>query len=127
MNSKLILTLALSLLTGSAFALPSGAPFPLVGEARDSQAQQRLPGAPLAENGAERTPGLQRLQLAEGGSERTPGIQRIQLVEGGSERTPGIQRLQLAEDGADRTPGTRRLQLAEGGSDRLIERRARWA
>lgn len=85
MNSKLIPTLALSLLTTSAFAVPSGAPFPLVGEARDSQVQQS-PVAPLAENGAERTPGQQRIELAEGGAERTLGTPRIRLVEGGSDR-----------------------------------------
>jgi TRAP-type C4-dicarboxylate transport system substrate-binding protein len=111
MKSQLTLAaLTLSLLTSSVFAAPSSAPFPLVGEAKDSQIQQQ-PVAPLAENGSERTPGAQRIQLAEGGSDRTPGAQRIQLVEGGYERTPGAQR----------------VQLAEGGSDRLIERRAHTA
>lgn len=37
MNRHLILGLALTLLASSAFALPSRAPFPLVGEAFDTQ------------------------------------------------------------------------------------------
>ena len=118
MKTQLTLAaLTLSLMTTGVFAAPSSAPFPLVGEAKDSQVQQQ-PLAPLAENGSERTPGVQRIQLAEDGSDRTPGAQRIQLVEGGYERTPGAQRLQLAEDGSDRTPGTQRIQLAEGGYER---------
>src|SRR5690606_39828012 len=103
MNSKLILTFALSLTASSAFALPSSAPFPLAGEVQDSLEQSQLPLTPVAEGGSERTPGMQRIQLAEGGSERTPGMQRIQLAEGGSERTPGMQRIQLAEGGSERT------------------------
>lgn len=77
--------LALSLMTTSVFAASSSAPFPLVGETKDSQVQQQ-PVAPLAEDGADRTPGAQRVQLAEGGYERTPGAQRVQLAEGGSDR-----------------------------------------
>ncbi|PKQ42572.1 hypothetical protein CXP40_03115 [Pseudomonas sp. YY-1] len=127
MKTQLTLAaLALSLITTSVFAAPSSAPFPLVGEAKDSQVQQQ-PVAPLAENGSERTPGNQRIQLAEDGYDRTPGSQRIQLVEGGYERTPGAQRVQLAEGGYERTPGAQRVQLAEGGSDRLIEQRGRTA
>ena len=123
MKTQLTLAaLALSLMTTSVFAAPSSAPFPLVGETKDSQVQQQ-PVAPLAENGSERTPGAQRIHLAEDGSDRTPGSQRIQLAEGGAERTPGAQRIQLAEDGSERTPGSQRMQLAEGGSDRLIEQR----
>ena len=111
MKTQLTLaTLALSLITTSVFAAPSSAPFPLVGEAKDSQVQQQ-PVAPLAEDGYDRTPGSQRIQLVEGGYERTPGAQRVQLAEGGYERTPGAQR----------------VQLAEGGSDRLIEQRGRTA
>ncbi|WP_457788803.1 hypothetical protein [Pseudomonas sp. PL-6] len=127
MKSQLTLAaLALSLLTTSVFAAPSSAPFPLVGEAKDSQVQQQ-PVAPLAENGAERTPGAQRIQLAEDGSNRIPGSQRIQLAEDGSDRTPGSQRIQLVEGGYERTPGAQRVQLAEGGADRLIEQRGRTA
>jgi TRAP-type C4-dicarboxylate transport system substrate-binding protein len=127
MKTQLTLAaLALSLMTTSVFAAPSNAPFPLVGEAKDSQVQQQ-PVAPLAENGSERTPGAQRIHLAEDGSDRTPGSQRIQLAEDGAERTPGAQRIQLAEDGAERTPGSQRMQLAEGGSDRLIEQRGHTA
>ena len=77
--------LALSLMTTSVFAAPSSAPFPLVGEAKDSQVQQQ-PIAPLAEDGSDRTPGAQRIQLADDGYDRTPGAQRIQLAEGGSDR-----------------------------------------
>jgi hypothetical protein len=116
--------LALSLMTTSVFAASSSAPFPLVGETKDSQVQQQ-PVAPLAEDGADRTPGAQRIQLVEGGYERTPGAQRVQLAEGGYERTPGAQRIRLAEGGYERTPGAQRLQLAEGGADRLIEQRGR--
>ena len=121
-----LVTLALSLITSSVFAASSSAPFPLVGEAKDSQVQQQ-PIAPLAEDGSDRTPGAQRIHLAEDGSDRTPGSQRIQLVEGGYERTPGAQRIQLAEGGYERTPGAQRVQLAEGGSDRLIEQRGHTA
>lgn len=125
MKTQLTLAaLTLSLMTTGVFAAPSSAPFPLVGEAKDSQVQQQAV-APLAENGSERTPGAQRIQLAEDGSDRTPGAQRVQLVEGGYERTPGAQRVQLAEGGYERTPGAQRVQLVEGGSDRLIEQRGR--
>ena len=127
MKSQLTLAaLALSLLTSSVFAAPSSAPFPLVGEAKDSHVQQQ-PVAPLAENGSERTPGIQRIQLAEDGAERTPGAQRIQLAEDGADRTPGSQRIQLVEGGYERTPGAQRVQLAEGGADRLIEQRGHTA
>lgn len=127
MKTQLTLAaLALSLITTSTFAAPSSAPFPLVGEAKDSQVQQQ-PLAPLAENGSERTPGVQRMQLAEDGSDRTPGAQRLQLAEDGSDRTPGAQRIQLAEGGYERTPGAQRIQLAEGGSDRLIKQRGHTA
>ena len=121
-----LVTLALSLITSSVFAASSSAPFPLVGEAKDSQVQQQ-PIAPLAEDGSDRTPGAQRIQLAEDGYDRTPGAQRIQLAEDGSDRTPGSQRIQLAEGGYERTPGAQRVQLAEGGSDRLIEQRGHTA
>lgn len=111
MKTQLTLAaLALSLMTTSVFAASSSAPFPLVGEAKESQVQQQ-PIEPLAENGAD----------------RTPGAQRFQLVESGYERTPGGQRVQLAEGGYDRTPGGQRVQLAEGGSDRLIEQRGHTA
>ncbi|VXC18569.1 conserved exported hypothetical protein [Pseudomonas sp. 8Z] len=87
MKTQLTLTaLALTLLTSSAFALPSSAPFPLLGEHQDSQTQVHEVLSPVAENGAERTPGAQRTQVAENGSERTPGAQRVQLAEGGSDR-----------------------------------------
>ncbi|VXB12323.1 hypothetical protein [Pseudomonas sp. 8O] len=125
MKAQLTLaTLALSLMTTTAFAASSSAPFPLVGEAKDSQVQQQ-PIAPLAEDGSDRTPGAQRIQLAEDGYDRTPGAQRIQLAEDGSDRTPGSQRIQLVEGGYERTPGAQRVQLAEGGSDRLIKQRGR--
>ena len=123
MKTQLTLAaLTLSLMTTSVFAATSSAPFPLLGEAKDSQVHQQ-PVTPLAEDGSQRTPGVQRIKLAEDGAERTPGAQRIQLVEGGYERTPGAQRMQLAEGGYERTPGAQRVQLAEGGSDRLIEQR----
>lgn len=128
MKTQLTLTaLALTLLTSSAFALPSNAPFPLLGEHQDSQTQLQQPLTPLAENGSERTPGQQRLKLAEDGYDRTPGAQQVQLAEDGYDRTPGAQHVQLAEDGYDRTPGAQHVQLAEGGSDRLIEQRAHHA
>lgn len=124
MKTQLTLTaLALTLLTSSAFALPSGAPFPLVGEHQDSQIQHQ-PLTPVAENGSERTPGAQHVQVAEGGYERTPGAQHVQVAEGGYERTPGAQHIEVAEGGYERTPGAQHVQLAEGGSDRLIEQRA---
>nr|WP_313402464.1 hypothetical protein [Pseudomonas sp.] len=125
-NQLTLAALTLSLMTTAVFAAPSSAPFPLVGEAKDSQVQQQAVTS-LAENGSERTPGAQRIQLAEDDSDRTSGAQRVQLVEGGYERTPGAQRVQLAEGGYERTPGAQRVQLVEGGSDRLIEQRGRTA
>ena len=92
MKTRLTLTaLALTLLTSTAFALPNNAPFPLVGEHQDSQIQTHQPLPPVAENGAERTPGQQRFKLAEDGYERTPGAQHVQLAEDGYERTPSAQ------------------------------------
>ena len=69
MKSTFVISLVLSLLASSAFALPNPNPMPLLGEAKDSQ-QETLPqDRHVAEGGAERTL-EQRLQLTEDGAER---------------------------------------------------------
>jgi hypothetical protein len=65
-----ILALALGLFAANALALPSQIPQPLLGELKDSQQDVRPHERHVAEEGAERTPGRQRLHLAEGGAER---------------------------------------------------------
>jgi hypothetical protein len=123
MKRELLLSLTLSMLASTAFALPAAdqaAP-----QAKDSHSvfsqtvaadgSDRTPqGQTLAEGGSDRTP--QGQTLAEGGSDRTPQGQT--LAEGGSDRTPQGQT--LAEGGSDRTPQGQ--TLAEGGGDRVIER-----
>ncbi|WP_439886319.1 hypothetical protein ACSX1C_11995 [Pseudomonas sp. MBLB4123] len=70
MKRQLALSLVLALFAANAFALPSLNPQPLLGEAKDSQQEVRPLDRHVAEGGAERTPGQQRLRLAEGGAER---------------------------------------------------------
>ncbi|MBS7661998.1 hypothetical protein I0D00_08610 [Pseudomonas lalucatii] len=70
MKRQLAIALILGLFAANAFALPSLNPQPLLGELRDGSEEQRPQDRHLAEDGAERTPGQQRLHLAEGGAER---------------------------------------------------------
>lgn len=70
MKSQLAIGLVLGLLAANAFALPNLNPQPLLGEVKDSQQDVLPEDRHVAEDGAERTPGQQRLRLAEGGAER---------------------------------------------------------
>ena len=92
MKRHLLLSLTLSMLASTAFALPA--------------ADQATPQVKDSHSVFSHT-------LAADGSDRTPGQT---LAADGSDRTPGQT---LAADGSDRTPGQ---TLAEGGGDRVIER-----
>ncbi|WP_434579598.1 hypothetical protein J3P95_22310 [Pseudomonas sp. Z5-35] len=133
MKRQLLMSLSLSLLASTAFALPASEQ--ATPQVKDSQSvysqtvaeggRDRLEEKGLVEDGydrtkqndtfaadgSDRTPGQ---TLAEDGSSRTPQGQT--LAADGSDRTPGQT---LAADGSDRTPGQ---TLAEGGGDRVIER-----
>jgi hypothetical protein len=95
MKRQLLLSLTLSMLASTAFALP--APDQAAPQVKDNQS---VFSQTVAADGSDRTP--QGQTLAEGGSDRTPQGQT--LAEGGSDRTPQGQ------------------TLAEGGGDRVIER-----
>jgi hypothetical protein len=69
MNYPSILGLAVSMFATNALALPNQTPQPLLGEYKDSQQDVRPHDRHVAEDGAQRTPGQQRLHLAEGGAE----------------------------------------------------------
>ncbi|SFK69777.1 hypothetical protein SAMN03159473_03388, partial [Pseudomonas sp. NFACC52] len=104
MKRQLLMSLSLSLLASTAFALPaSEQATPQVKDSHSVYSQT------VAEGGRER---LEQKGLVEGGSDRTPQGQT--LAEGGSDRTPLGE--SLAEGGSDRTPLGE--SLAEGGSDR---------
>ncbi|MGH8387826.1 MAG: hypothetical protein ACRESJ_20455 [Pseudomonas sp.] len=92
MKRQLLLSLTLSMLASTAFAMPA--------------AEQATPQAKVHHSVFIQT-------IAADGSDRTPGQT---LAADGSDRTPGQT---LAADGSDRTPGQ---TLAEGGGDRVIER-----
>ncbi|MDH1210061.1 hypothetical protein N5C38_03200 [Pseudomonas chengduensis] len=121
MKTKLTLTaLALSILTTSAFALPSSAPAPLAGEAKDNSQQSSILST-LADGGSDRV--IERMidrnksnVVADGGSDRV--IERMiernnanLVADGGSDRV--IDRM------IDRNKSN---VVADGGSDRVIER-----
>jgi hypothetical protein len=137
MKRQLLLSLTLSMLATSAFALPAREQAtPQVKESQSAFSQtvaadgsDRTPqGQTLAADGSDRTP--QGQTLAADGSDRTPQGQT--LAADGSDRTPQGQT--LAADGSDRTPQGQTLAadgsdrtpqgqtLAEGGGDRVIER-----
>jgi hypothetical protein len=136
MKRQILMSLSLSLLASTAFALPaSEQATPQVKDSRSVYSQtvaedgfKRTPlGQTVAEGGYERTP--QGQTVAEGGYERTPQGQTV--AEGGYERTPqgqtvaegGRDRLEekgLVEGGYERTPQGQ--TVAEGGGDRVIER-----
>jgi hypothetical protein len=135
MKRQLLLSLTLSMLASTAFALPAAdQATPQVKDSHSVFSQT------LAEDGYDRTP--QGQTLAEDGYDKTPqgqsvaenGRNRLEekgLVEDGYDRTPqgqavaenGRNRLEekgLVEDGYDRTPQGQ--AVAEGGGDRVIER-----
>ncbi|WP_420233883.1 hypothetical protein ACN079_05515 [Pseudomonas sp. ABY48] len=120
MKRQLLMSLSLSLLASTAFALPaSEQATPQVKDSHSVYGQtvaeggrDRLEEKGLVEDGYDRT--KQSDTLAEDGSSRTPGQT---LAEDGSDRTPGQT---LAEDGSSRTKLGE--TVAEGGGDRVIER-----
>jgi hypothetical protein len=151
MKRQLLLSLSLSLLASTAFALPAAdqatpqakTSYSVFSQTVAADGSERTPqGQTLAEggndrlkekglitqDGSDRTP--QGQTLAADGSDRTPQGQT--LAADGSDRTPQGQT--LAADGSDRTPQGQTLAadgsdrtpqgqtLAEGGGDRVIER-----
>ncbi|AXA55920.1 hypothetical protein ACNT2N_07875 [Pseudomonas thivervalensis] len=136
MKRQLLMSLSLSLLASTAFALPaSEQATPQVKESHSVYSQtvaeggrDKLEEKGLVEDGYDRT--KQADTLAADGSDRTPQGQT--LAADGSDRTPQGQT--LAADGSDRTPqgqtlaedGSSRTKMgdtvAEGGGDRVIER-----
>ncbi|GLH22065.1 hypothetical protein LOY49_02725 [Pseudomonas atacamensis] len=121
MKRQLLLSLTLSMLASTAFALPAAdQATPQVKDSHSVFSQT------LAEDGYDKTP--QGQTLAENGRNR---LQEKGLVEDGYDKTPqgqavaenGRNRLEekgLVEDGYDKTPQGQ--ALAEGGGDRVIER-----
>jgi hypothetical protein len=133
MKRQLLLSLTLSMLASTAFALPAADQ--ATPQAKDNHSvfsqtvaadgSDRTSGQTLAEGGNDRlkekglitedgydkTP--QGQTVAADGSDRTPGQT---VAADGSDRTPGQT---VAADGSDRTPGQ---TVAEGGGDRVIER-----
>ena len=120
MKRQLLMSLSLSLLASTAFALPaSEQATPQVKDSHSVYSQtvaeggrDKLEEKGLVEDGYDRT--KQSDALAEDGSDRTPGQT---LAADGSDRTPGQT---LAEDGSSRTKLGE--TVAEGGGDRTIER-----
>jgi hypothetical protein len=123
MKRQLLLSLTLSMLASTAFALPAAdQATPQVKDSHSVFSQT------VAADGSNRTP--QGQTLAEGGNDRLK--EKGLITQDGSDRTPQGQ--SLAADGTDRTPqgqtlaadGTDRTPqgqtLAEGGGDRVIER-----
>lgn len=97
MKRQLLMSLSLSLLASTAFALPAS--------------EQATPQVKDSHSGYSQT-------VAEGGRER---LEEKGLVEGGGDRTPQQQRRDtLAADGSSHTPQGQ-LVAADGG-DRVIER-----
>ncbi|MDO7898100.1 hypothetical protein [Pseudomonas citrulli] len=111
MKRQLLMSLSLSLLASTAFALPaSEQATPQVKDSHSVYSQT------VAEGGRDR---LEEKGLVEGGGDRT--TQGASLAESGGDRTPQQQRREgLAADGSDRTPLGE--ALAADGGDRVIER-----
>ena len=107
MKRQLLMSLSLSLLASTAFALPaSEQATPQVKDSHSVYSQT------VAEGGRDR---LEEKGLAEDGYDRTK--QSDTVAADGSDRTPGQT---LAEDGSSRTKMGD--TVAEGGGDRVIER-----
>ncbi|VVP36245.1 hypothetical protein [Pseudomonas fluorescens] len=108
MKRQLLLSLTLSMLASTAFALPAAdQATPQVKDSHSVFSQT------LAEDGYDKTP--QGQTLAEDGYDKTPQGQT--LAENGRNR---LEEKGLVEDGYDKTPQGQ--ALAEGGGDRVIER-----
>ncbi|MFW9079368.1 hypothetical protein ACOI9X_08830 [Pseudomonas sp. P2757] len=121
MKRQLLLSLTLSMLASTAFALPAADQATPQVKASHSVFSQTL-----AEDGYDKTP--QGQTVAENGRNR---LEEKGLVEDGYDKTPqgqsvaenGRNRLEekgLVEDGYDKTPQGQ--AVAEGGGDRVIER-----
>ena len=125
MKRQLLLSLTLSMLASTAFALPAAdQATPQVKSSQSVFSQtvaeggrDRLEEKGLVQDGSDRTP--QGQALASDGTERTPQGQT--LASDGGDRTPQGQT--LADDGFDKTPLGQ--ALAEGGGDRVIERNSK--
>ncbi|WP_339431802.1 MULTISPECIES: hypothetical protein [unclassified Pseudomonas] len=110
MKRQLLLSLTLSMLASTAFALPAA-------EQATPQVKTSYSvfSQTVAADGSDRTP--QGQTLAEDGYDKTPQGQA--LAENGRNR---LEQKGLVEDGYDKTPQGQ--ALAEGGGDRVIERNA---
>lgn len=135
MKRQLLLSLTLSMLASTAFALPAAdqatpqvkSSHSVFSQTVAADGSDRTPqGQTLAENGRNR---LEEKGLVEDGYDKTPqgqavaenGRNRLEekgLVEDGYDKTPQGQA--VAADGFERTPQGQ--ALAEGGGDRVIER-----
>jgi hypothetical protein len=135
MKRQLLLSLTLSMLASTAFALPAAdqatpqvkTSHSVFSQTVAADGSDRTPqGQTLAEDGYDKTP--QGQTVAENGRHR---LEEKGLVEDGYDKTPqgqavaenGRNRLEekgLVEDGYDKTPQGQ--AVAEGGGDRVIER-----
>ncbi|VVP95904.1 hypothetical protein PS918_03683 [Pseudomonas fluorescens] len=121
MKRQLLLSLTLSMLASTAFALPAAdQATPQVKDSHSAFSQtvaadgsDRTPGQTVAEGGNDRL--KEKGLLTEDGYDQTPQGQTV--AEDGYDQTPQGQT--VAADGSDRTPGQ---TVAEGGGDRVIER-----
>ncbi|EJN28733.1 hypothetical protein PMI35_02947 [Pseudomonas sp. GM78] len=121
MKRQLLLSLTLSMLASTAFALPAAdQATPQVKDTHSAFSQtvaadgsDRTPGQTVAEGGNDRL--KEKGLLTEDGYDQTPQGQTV--AEDGYDQTPQGQT--VAADGSDRTPGQ---TVAEGGGDRVIER-----
>lgn len=122
MKRQLLLSLTLSLLASTAFALPAAdQATPQVKDSHSVFSQTLAEGGNdrlkekglITEDGYDQTP--QGQTVAEDGYDQTPQGQTV--AEDGYDQTPQGQT--VAADGSDRTPGQ---TVAEGGGDRVIER-----
>jgi hypothetical protein len=133
MKRQLLLSLTLSMLASTAFALPAAeqatpqvkTSYSVFSQTVAADGSDHTKGT-LAEDGYDKTP--QGQAVAEGGRDR---LEEKGLVEDGYDKTPqgqavaenGRNRLEekgLVEDGYDKTPQGQ--AVAEGGGDRVIER-----
>ena len=121
MKRQLLLSLTLSMLASTAFALPAAdqatpqvkTNHSVFSQTVTADGSDRTPqGQTLAENGRNR---LEEKGLVEDGYDKTPQGQAV--AEGGRDR---LEEKGLVEDGYDKTPQGQ--ALAEGGGDRVIER-----
>jgi hypothetical protein len=122
MKRQLLLSLTLSMLASTAFALPAAdQATPQVKDTHSVFSQtvaadgsDRTPGQTIAEGGNDRL--KEKGLITEDGYDKTPQGQTV--AEDGYDQTPQGQT--VAEDGYDQTPQGQ--SVAEGGGDRVIER-----